>query len=77
MTIYQLIALLFPVGTAIGVGLTAWGVVRWADRKCEAEKAKERALRAGASGPSVIDLLGEAASLIQKAQRQLQEGPKR
>jgi hypothetical protein len=75
MTNNQLIAMLFALGTAVSVGLTALLVKWWVDRKYKAEKAKERALKspAGAIELDAIDLLTEESSLIQKAQRQIQQ----
>lgn len=72
MTTNQLIAMLFPIGTAAGVGLTARAVIWWIDRRYAAEMAKQSELSKGTN--DLIEMLDQAAGLIQKAKCQLQRG---
>ena len=74
MTTNQLIALLFPVGTAAAVGLTALGIGRWVNWKY-ARKEPAPSPSAEESiviNAEVVQALDEADHLIQQARRQLQ-----
>jgi hypothetical protein len=72
MTNYQLIALLFPLGTAAACGLFGLGLVKWLNRKYPKPNTVDLTaadLEGGA--PSVDDAVMEAHRLIEKARREL------
>lgn len=76
MTTNQLIALLFPVGTAAAVGLTAFGITRWVNWKYARKEpapspSAEESLFTNVN-VEVVQALDEADHLIQQARRQLQ-----
>lgn len=75
MTTNQLIALLFPVGTAVGVCLTALGTMWWVNRRYAAQIASESKMLPQHVA-EVIEMLDQAEGHIQIAKRELRRvGP--